>query len=106
MSKPTNPPDKLPLDDIFYSLTPQEALFFKSHTGIEDDDDLKRHILAVQKKAYDVRSLYYAYKDIDVYSLYCGRFVAILAFACWPSQSMSSSFPSRVQDHDMASTHL
>jgi hypothetical protein len=43
-----------PLDEKFYSLSPDEAQFFKSQIGIEDDDDLKRHILAVQKKAYDV----------------------------------------------------
>lgn len=43
-----------PLDDQLYSLTPDAAEFFKSQTGITNDDALKAHILAVQKKAYEI----------------------------------------------------
>ena len=50
-----------PLDEALYSLDGQEAAFFKSQTGIEDDEELKRHILRSQKEAYEVRmSRYYS----------------------------------------------
>lgn len=45
---------KLPLDERFYSLSGKELAFFKAHTGIDDDEELKRHIMAVQAKAYEV----------------------------------------------------
>ena len=46
---------KHPLDPAFYSLTEEEVGFYKAQTGIQDDDALKEHILAVQKDAYEVR---------------------------------------------------
>ena len=42
------------LDDDFYHLGPEEAAFFKSWTGINDDEKLKQHILEVQRDAYQV----------------------------------------------------
>ncbi|TFK32152.1 hypothetical protein BDQ12DRAFT_659538 [Crucibulum laeve] len=42
------------LDEGFYSLKPHELAFFKSQTGIHDPEDLKQHIIGVQKKAYEV----------------------------------------------------
>ena len=42
-----------PLDEGVYSLTSENATFFKSQTGIDDDETLKQHILAIQKKAYE-----------------------------------------------------
>jgi len=45
---------KPPLDDQLYSLSPDALDFFKSQTGIEDEDALREHILSVQKKAYGV----------------------------------------------------
>lgn len=50
-TKATNPP----LDPSCYKLDDQEAAFFKSMTGIQDDAELKEHILRVQAKAYSVR---------------------------------------------------
>ncbi|KAG6328583.1 hypothetical protein ID866_10506, partial [Astraeus odoratus] len=44
------------LDPSLYSLSPEEAAFFKSATGIEDDDELRAHILSVQEKTWRVRS--------------------------------------------------
>ncbi len=44
-----------PLDPKLYSLDEQEAAFFKSATGIQDEEELKKHILDVQAKAYAVR---------------------------------------------------
>ncbi|KAG1821674.1 uncharacterized protein BJ212DRAFT_914119 [Suillus subaureus] len=42
------------VDTSFYNLSPAQAAFFKTQTGIDDDEDLKRHILEVQAKAYKV----------------------------------------------------
>ncbi|KAG2737260.1 hypothetical protein P692DRAFT_20842489, partial [Suillus brevipes Sb2] len=38
--------------EVLYSLSSEEAAFFKAQTNIDDDEDLKRHILEVQAKAY------------------------------------------------------
>ncbi|KAI0795120.1 hypothetical protein C8Q75DRAFT_712487 [Abortiporus biennis] len=43
-----------PLKEELYNLQPQEIEFFKQQTGIQDDDELKRHIIDVQKEAYAV----------------------------------------------------
>lgn len=40
--------------DAAYGLSVEQADFFKAETGIDDDDDLKTHILEVQRKAYEV----------------------------------------------------
>jgi hypothetical protein len=42
------------VDASLYKLTSEEAAFFKAQIGIDDDEDLKRHILEVQAKAYKV----------------------------------------------------
>ncbi|EGN91680.1 hypothetical protein SERLA73DRAFT_118302 [Serpula lacrymans var. lacrymans S7.3] len=45
----------VPLDEKYYSnITPEDIAFLKSETGIDDDETLKRHILAVQAEAYKV----------------------------------------------------
>lgn len=43
-----------PVEGGTYSLSEEEAAFFKSQIGIKDDEELKQHIIAVQKKAYEV----------------------------------------------------
>lgn len=43
-----------PLDERFYDLTDEDRAFFKQQTGIQDDDELKAHILQVQAEAYKV----------------------------------------------------
>lgn len=47
-------PSKAPLDESFYNLTDEESAFFKSQTGINDDNELKHHILTAQTEAYEV----------------------------------------------------
>jgi len=42
----------LATDTSLYNPTPEETAFFKAQTGIDNDDELKRHILDVQAKAY------------------------------------------------------
>jgi thermostable 8-oxoguanine DNA glycosylase len=41
------------VDTSLYSLSSKEAAFFKAQIGFDDDEDLKRHILEVQAKAYE-----------------------------------------------------
>ncbi|KAJ7050168.1 hypothetical protein C8F01DRAFT_563389 [Mycena amicta] len=46
-----------PLDENFWETLPlaaNELEFLASHTGIQDLESLKRHVIAVQMKAYDV----------------------------------------------------
>lgn len=47
----SNPP---PLDESLYSLDENELVFFKSQTGIDNEEELKTHILTVQARAYEV----------------------------------------------------
>ena len=51
---------RLPLvklnQSLYNKIGREEVNFLKSQTKIEDEDDLKRHVLAVQKKAWDVSS--------------------------------------------------
>jgi len=43
-----------PLDPTLYALGTESLTFFKTITGIHDDDELKEHILSVQAQAYAV----------------------------------------------------
>jgi hypothetical protein len=42
------------LDGSLYSLDDEEKEFMKTTTGIEDDEELKKHILATRQVAYEV----------------------------------------------------
>lgn len=44
------------LDPNFYRPTEAEVAFFKRQTGIDDDEELKEHIIKIQHEAWDVRS--------------------------------------------------
>ena len=46
----------LKLDPSLYNPQPHEVEFFKAQTGIQDDEELKAHVIAVQKEAWDVSS--------------------------------------------------
>lgn len=41
----------LPLDEGLYKL---DSAFFKQQTGIDDNDELKTHLLSIQAEAYKV----------------------------------------------------
>lgn len=43
-----------PFDEKLYSLGGEELAFMKAQTGIEDEEELKKHIIAVTREAYDV----------------------------------------------------
>lgn len=45
---------KLPIDPSAYDLTGDELAFFKTQTGIQNEDELRDHILKVQAEAYAV----------------------------------------------------
>ncbi|KZV95783.1 hypothetical protein EXIGLDRAFT_671793 [Exidia glandulosa HHB12029] len=44
----------VPLDPSLYAPAPDELAFYKGQTGITDDDELKAHVLKVQRDAYEV----------------------------------------------------
>ena len=45
----------LPLDTSLYAPDEEEKAFMKTTTGIQDDEELKAHILGIQTKAFTVR---------------------------------------------------
>ncbi|EIW76283.1 hypothetical protein CONPUDRAFT_64653 [Coniophora puteana RWD-64-598 SS2] len=57
-----------PADDGYFALSPDEAAFFKAQTGIEDDEELKRHIIGVQRKAYEASELFAPYPCILLFT--------------------------------------
>ena len=42
------------LDESLYDLNNEERSFLKEQSGIQDDDELKKHVIQVQTKAYKV----------------------------------------------------
>jgi len=53
----------LPLNEKYYTLDEEEEAFFKAQTRIDDADELKRHIIAVQTKAFEI----YPYPCIRIF---------------------------------------
>lgn len=45
---------EIALDSSLYAPTPEEVAFMKKWTNIEDEEELKEHVIAVQKEAWDV----------------------------------------------------
>jgi hypothetical protein len=54
VSTPQGSSPGIPLDESLYDLAEEERTFFKQQTGIQDDDELKAHIIRVQTEAYEV----------------------------------------------------
>lgn len=46
--------DSAPSDDHYVVLSAEELAFLKTQTGIQDEDVLKAHAMAVRKRAYEV----------------------------------------------------
>lgn len=44
-----------PFNEELYSLKGEELEFMKKQTDITDEDELKKHVIAVTKEAYEVR---------------------------------------------------
>lgn len=55
MSETHRPGWAKPLDPSFYAPDEEEKAFMKVTTGIQDDEELKAHIITVQTKAFGVR---------------------------------------------------
>ena len=54
----SNPDIRPPLNPELYAPAENEKAFFKELTKIQDDEELRKHILDVQAKAYAVGSSY------------------------------------------------
>lgn len=54
MSETHRPGWAKPLDESLYAPDDEEKAFMKATTGIQDDEELKKHIIAVQTKAFGV----------------------------------------------------
>ena len=72
-------PFYVPLDEKFYDLDEEEKTFFKKETGIQDDAELKKHIIGVQTKAFSVGASdsVHLYEILSIFS----RYIRILVFA-------------------------
>lgn len=55
MSITKHNPAEVSLDERLYSLQGDELAFFQAQTGIQDEAELKKHIITIQEKAYDVK---------------------------------------------------
>lgn len=47
---------ELGLDPSLYNPRPGEVKFFKEQTGIQDDSELRKHIISVQEEAWKVNN--------------------------------------------------
>ena len=62
----------IPLDENLYDVQDDQALaFMKSETGIEDDAELKRHVINIQTEAYAVCSHFH--RPSLSFRLTCGQ---------------------------------
>jgi hypothetical protein len=50
------------LNDDLYHLEGNELAFYKRQTGIQDEAELKKHVIGVQRRAYKV-CFYYHYSN-------------------------------------------
>jgi hypothetical protein len=50
----TEAAQKPSLDARLYKLSDEDKAFFKQQTAINDDEELKKHIIAVQTEAFEV----------------------------------------------------
>ena len=61
---PSNPHANAKLDPTLYNPSPEDIAFFKQQTGITSDEELKEHVLTIQKEAWNVCAV----------SQFCGQF--------------------------------
>jgi len=67
---------RMPLDENFYDLREDDILFLKAHTGIDNDNELKEHVMKIQADAYQVypypciRYFWFAHADISLQFAY------------------------------------
>lgn len=77
-----------PLDPNLFSLSEEAATFFKASTGINDDEELKKHILITQEMAYRVAPYpcIYGFGYLRSVILLAGDILSRLAVPGWESQ--------------------
>ena len=61
-----------PLDTSLYAPDEEEKAFMRTTTGIQDDEELKAHILAIQAKAFTVSTSLTRQRYISVSSATAG----------------------------------
>ncbi|KAH9928837.1 uncharacterized protein B0H18DRAFT_1210026 [Fomitopsis serialis] len=67
---------RMPLDESLYDLREDDISFLKAHTGIDNDNELKEHVMKIQVDAYQVypyrciRYFWFAHTDISLQSAY------------------------------------
>ena len=49
------------LDGTFWELGPEEEAFFQAETGIQDTEELRKHIIEIQEEAYKASNRSHAY---------------------------------------------
>ena len=83
--------ERFPIDVTQYSLKGEELEFMQAQTGIMDEEELKKHILAVQAEAYAVSKsplLYIASElftrlaDLSV-PMYPSLYLPQVSFSCF-----------------------
>jgi hypothetical protein len=77
----------LPLDEGLYKL---DCAFFKQQTGIDDNDELKTHLLCVQADAYEV-TLFLVYSALSdpIMPIIHARCIHTPVYASFHGQGMS-----------------
>ena len=78
-----SPLDVLPLDERLYRL---DRAFFKQQTGIEDNNELKTHLLFIQAKAYEVSLFFSLLGPVLIQSQ---RFIHIGVYVTFRGQGMT-----------------
>ena len=79
------------LDGSFLELNPGEEAFFKAETGIQDTEELRKHIVGVQEEAYKVsRCSHVNWVSYHGAVPIMFRFTRILAFAGLDSRNPRS----------------
>ena len=87
----------LHLDGTLLVLNPEEEAFFKSETGIQDTEELRKHIIEIQEDAYKVSHCSRADPHGAVTSRFVSRSTRILAFV--GSGSRGSRSPGCLRIH-------
>jgi len=70
--------ESLPLEESLYNPSPDDIVLLKKLTGIENEDELKKHALEIQAQAYAVSHLCVFDMDYDSVLTF-GRYIRILA---------------------------
>jgi len=68
-------------DGTLLELGPEEAIFFKAETGIQDPKELRKHVVDVHEEAYKASTCLLACNSVVQTLWFAFRSIHILAFA-------------------------